>query len=134
MSIDLASKQLLIFRARAQIGVSIYRRNATLDQAPDIVNCFRMTQWLYSLLGIILPDQQLICHQVTAISLDEIGIADLVFVPRRRRGLQDDFGHVGMATGEATVIHANAWRKTVVEDSLLSFIEDGCLGVRRIQL
>lgn len=59
--------------------------------------------------------------------------ADLVFAPLLNRTLSnDDFGHVGIATGEGTVVHATKRRNTVVEDAFEAFIARGCLGVRRV--
>lgn len=120
----------LIERARSLIGKATYRGNAMLNEAPDVVNCFRFTQWVWLSVGITLPDKQLTCP---AVAINELAAADLVFVPRRNRTTAtDDFGHVGIATGENTVIHATKWRNTVVEDSLDSFLSRGLLGVRRV--
>jgi cell wall-associated NlpC family hydrolase len=126
-------KELLIERARACIGVSTYQRKATLEEAPRVMNCFRFMQWLWNPVGILLPDHQLIWPLAIPVNVDEADIADLVFVPRWEYALsEDDFGHVGIATGEGTIIHATKWRNGVVEDPLSTFVARGCLGVRRI--
>ena len=126
-------KELLIERARACIGSSIYRRNAMPEDAPHVLNCFRFTQWLWSTIGVQLPDRQLHCSQVVAISLEKVGIADLIFVPRLNYTIDmDDFGHVGIATGISTVIHATQWKNGVIEDSLPLFVNRGVLGICRI--
>lgn len=125
----------LIERARSLIGKATYRGNATLDEAPSVVNCFRFTQWVWCNAGITLPDKQLTCPMVRIVEIDRLVAADLVFVPRRNKTVEtDDFGHVGIATGENTVIHATKWRDTVVEDSLELFLSRGLLGVRRVTL
>ncbi len=128
------AKELLIKRARACIGVSVYRGKAMLEDAPRVLNCFRFTQWLWGAAGIRLPDQQLLCREAIAVPLSEVDIADLVFVPRLEYSIaEDDFGHVGVATGEETIIHATKWKNGVVEEPLSSFVRRGILGVRRIR-
>ena|SRR3989338_1342890 len=126
-------KELLISRARACIGTSIYRRKAAPEEAPRVLNCFRFMQWLWSPLGISLPDHQLICPEAISIGLAEVDMADLVFVPRSDYRIdEDDFGHVGIATGEDTIIHATKWKNGVIEEPLSSFVNRGYLGIRRI--
>lgn len=126
-------KELLIQRARTCIGVSIYRRNASLEQAPKLLNCFRFTQWLWASVGVHLPDHQLAWSSAESVALSDVGVADLMFVPRLNYTLEeDDFGHVGITTDAATVVHATKWRNTVVEEPVEIFLSRGCLGVRRI--
>ena len=128
-------KETLIERARACIGISTYQRTAGLADAPEVFNCFSFMQWLWRPLGVILPDQQLTWPEATVISVEEIVAADLIFVPRFEYAIDaDDFDHVGIATGERTVVHATKWRNGVVEDQVSLFLERGCLGVRRIPL
>jgi cell wall-associated NlpC family hydrolase len=134
-----ALKKLLINRARSCIGRSLYRGDARPEEAPAIFNCFRFTWWVWRPCGIELPDHQLICPWLEVVSVGAIEIADLVFVPRLNRGLHtDDFGHVGIATDECTVIHATNRRHDerrsngVIEESLQKFLARGCLGVRRV--
>lgn len=127
------AKELLIARARSCIGVSVYRRNAMLEDAPKVLNCFRFTQWLWASVGVQLPDQQLLYAEAKAVSLCDIGMADLVFVPRLDYSLDtDDFGHVGVATGVSTVVHATKWKNGVIEEPLSDFVNRGVLGLRRI--
>jgi len=127
-------KKLLIARARTCIGLSVYRRNATKEDAPQVLNCFRFTQWVWRAADIELPDHQLLYPEAMSVSLNEVEIADLIFVPRLNYSLEeDDFGHVGIATGKGTVIHATKWRNTVVEESLAQFVCRGVLDIRRIQ-
>jgi len=90
-------------------------------------------QWLWNPMGVLLPDHQLIWPDAISISPDEVDTADLVFVPRSDYSIaEDDFGHVGIATGECTIIHATKWKNGVVEEPLPIFMARGCLGVRRI--
>ena len=126
-------KELIIVRARACIGVSVYRRNAMLEDAPKVLNCFRFTQWLWGQAGVQLPDHQLLCRRAITVPFDTIDTADLVFVPRLEYSVtEDDFGHVGIATGTSTVIHATKWKNGVIEEPLTDFLRRGCLGIRRI--
>lgn len=126
-------KELLIKWARACIGNSVYRRNAMLKDAPRVLNCFRFTQWVWGITGIMLPDQQLLYPGAVAIPLSETEMADLVFVPRLGYKLEeDDFGHVGIAASATTVIHATKWKNGVIEEPLSEFVRFGVLGVRRI--
>ena len=126
-------KELLIERARACIGVSTYRRSAMLEDAPSVFNCFRFTQWLWSSVGIQLPDHQLLYSRAVLVPFSDIDKVDLVFVPRLEYSVtEDDFGHVGIATGMSTVIHATKWKNGVIEEPLSYFVNRGCLGVRRI--
>ena len=126
-------KELLIERARACIGVSTYRRSATLAEAPKVFNCFRFTQWLWSSVEIQLPDHQLLYSRAVPVPFGDIDTADLVFVPRLEYSVaEDDFGHVGIATGMSTIIHATKWKNGVIEEPLSYFVNRGCLGVRRI--
>jgi len=130
-----AIQGLLVARARACMGVSRYRGHAALSEAPGVVNCFRFTQWLWNSIGVSLPDHQLAWPQALPVSLDCLRPADLVFVPRLNYSLEeDDFGHVGVASGDSTVIHATRWKNGVVEEPLEKFLSRGCLGVRRIRL
>lgn len=127
------TKELLIKRARACIGNSVYRRNAMLEDAPRVLNCFRFTQWIWQAVGITLPDQQLLYPEAMPVLLNEIETADLVFIPRLEYALEeDDFGHVGFATGTTTVIHATKWKNGVAEEPLSEFVCRGVLGIRRI--
>jgi len=127
------AREALIQQARTCIGTSIYRRKAALEEAPLIFNCFRFIQWLWSSRGVQLPDHQLSCPQVVAVSFDNIDTADLVFIPRLKYTVtEDDFGHVGVATGASTVIHATKWKNGVIEEPLSYFVYRGCLGVRRV--
>ncbi|HEX9608729.1 MAG TPA: NlpC/P60 family protein [Candidatus Paceibacterota bacterium] len=126
-------KELLIKRARACVGVSTYRRSAVLEDAPSVFNCFRFTQWLWSSVGIQLPDHQLLYSRAVSVPFNDINKADLVFVPRLEYSVtEDDFGHVGIATGMSTIIHATKWKNGVTEESLSIFTNRGVLGVRRI--
>lgn len=121
--------------AQSRIGRGIYHARATLEQAPDIVNCFRFVQWVWAQAGIVLPEHILIWPNALSVSRDDAQAGDLVFTPRRNRSIEtDDFGHVGILDRDGFVIHATKWRNTVVEDPPAVFFERGCLGVRRVPL
>jgi cell wall-associated NlpC family hydrolase len=119
--------------ARERVGKSTYRGSAKLADAPSVFNCFRFTQWLWLKVGVNLPDHQLMWPHGVSVAVRDIRSADLVFVPRFDYTLEtDDFGHVGIASGERTVIHATKWKNGVVEDELEAFLSRGCLGIRRV--
>ena len=120
--------------ARSHIGRSTYDQKARLVDAPATFNCFTLMQWLWCPV-IELPDHILKCRKLASVDPQSMTAGDLVFVPRRRFTAEnDDFGHVGIATGEDTIIHATKWRNGVVEDPRAEFLGRGCIGVRRVRL
>ena len=130
---DTDMRSEVIAFARKCIGKSTYRRGAQLCDAPQTFNCFRFTQWIWLQVGVELPEHQLVWPGAISITVDDIAVGDLVFVPRLDYTVaSDDFGHVGIATAHSTVIHATKWRNNVVEDPLSVFLKRGCLGLRRV--
>lgn len=122
----------LIALARSRIGNTRYKIDATLEDAPSVVNCYRFVQWLWwHLFGIALPEHQLAWDGAMVVGMDALVIGDLVFA-RRWRMKPDDFGHVGIVSSPHTVIHASFRTGTVTEDPLDLFLEKGLLGARRI--
>jgi cell wall-associated NlpC family hydrolase len=119
--------------AQARVGRGIYRGKATLDQAPEIVNCFTFIQWIWREAGVIVPDHILAWDRTVVIARADMRPCDLVFAPRLNRTLEtDDFGHIGIVGYEGWIIHASRVRGAVGADSPARFFERGCLGVRRI--
>ena len=128
----------LIALARQCIGKSLYRRGAKLSQAPSVVDCSSFVKWLYAQRGIWLPRRSIQQREIgKAICLDQVMGGDLIFAPGFINYYIDDpsdnVGHVGMATGENTVIHAANEKAGVVESPLVSFVDDAQFrGARRI--
>ncbi len=115
----------LIKAARQCVGSSSYQIGCRMDQAPAIMDCSSFTKWLYEQAGIWLPRlsiQQSERGRRVA-SLDHLRAGDLVFTNRvgkrsfYRRDPDADIGHVAIATGSGTVIHAKNSEYGVVEVS-----------------
>jgi len=125
-------RKTLIVRARSCIGKSAYRFSAALSDAPGVVNCYTLVQWLWREVGLSLGEHLLRDSQLVSVSLAEVDMADLLFTPKRGRTIEtDDFGHVGVAIREDTVVHAT-WRKGVIETPMSDFLRRGILGIRRV--
>lgn len=109
------------------IGTSRYRRGARKYEAPIVVDCSSLTKWLYSQLGIWLPRrtiQQRALGEI--IQPEKILPGDLVFITGAINyydNILDGVGHVGIATGNETVIHAANQSFGVVETPLSRFTE-----------
>lgn len=125
----------VISLAAQQVGKGTYRKDATLAQAPGVVNCFTFVQWLWSHAGITVPDHILRWDKAIVVSRETIRPGDLAFTPLPGRTLEtDDFGHVGIVGADGWIIHASGWRGMIGADSQARFFERGCLGVRRVPL
>lgn len=127
----------MIALARKCIGSSIYSRGADPFKAPAIVDCSSFMMWLYGCRGIELPRRSIQQRTVgEPIKIENIMAGDLVFVSGHIDYYEDNpadgVGHVGIATGQATVIHAANKKSGVIESTFESFIEcDKCRGIRR---
>lgn len=127
----------LIELARACIGYSRYKRGARFGESPHIVDCSSFTKWLYAQKGYWLPRfaiQQRARGVYTRYSDTSSG--DLVFVSgyidRYEINPKDGVGHVGIATGEGSVIHAGGSKTGVIETALEEFAPPVLFrGVRR---
>src|SRR3989344_8277740 len=117
----------IIALARQCIGTSRYRRGANPSEAPAIVDCSSFMKWLYAMRGIWLPRRSIQQRELgEAVNLDELVAGDVVFVSGRIDYYHDDpakgVGHVGIATGDGTVIHAADRKANVVETPLDKFV------------
>jgi hypothetical protein len=127
----------IIALARQCIGTSQYRRGARIFEAPAIVDCSSFIKWLYAQRGIWLSRRSIQQRELgEAVNLDELVAGDVVFVSGWIDYHHDDpangVGHVGIATGEGTVIHAADRKANVVETPLDKFIgKTKFRGVRR---
>lgn len=116
----------LISLARECIGRTRYLRGVSRALAPALVDCSTFVAWLYGRRGIWLPRrtiQQRAFGEV--VSLPDLIRDDLVFTTGRNNYYETDpadaVGHVGIATGEGTVIHAANSRIGVKEVDLGEF-------------
>ncbi|MFB6226101.1 MAG: C40 family peptidase [Candidatus Paceibacteria bacterium] len=114
-----------------------YRRGASMEQAPDVLDCSLLVKWVYSRFGIWLPRrsiQQLQLGEVVAKEGTKKG--DVVFKSGRIDYYYDDpnkgVGHVGLVTGDGSIVHAAGSDVGVAEDSLSEFTTtENLRGIRR---
>lgn len=122
--------------ARAQIGRSRYIRGIPAYHAPNVVDCSSFTKWLYGRKGIWLPRLALL-QRDQGEAVAKPGVGDLVFttgyLDLYHNDPADGVGHVGIATGEGTVVHAAGQKTGVLEVPYEDFVgKRGLRGIRRI--
>lgn len=127
----------IISLARQCIATSRYRRGARPSEAPAIVDCSSFIKWLYGQRGIWLPRRSIQQRELgEAVNLDELVAGDVVFVSGWIDYYQDDpvdgVGHVGIATGDRTIIHAANKKAGIIESPLEKFVgKNEFRGARR---
>ncbi|KKT14953.1 MAG: NlpC/P60 family protein [Parcubacteria group bacterium GW2011_GWF2_44_8b] len=127
----------IIALARQCIGTSQYRRGARPSEAPTVVDCSSFIKWLYAQRGIWLPRRSIQQRELgEVVNLDELVAGDAVFISGRIDYYHDDpangVGHVGIATGYGTVVHAADRKVNVVESPLDKFVGEAKFrGARR---
>jgi hypothetical protein len=116
--------------AKQLVGQANYHRDAPFELAPQVVDCSSLTKWVYHQCGIWLPRQAVQQRRRTAahpVKLRNLRAGDLVFRTGYGNSWYPDedisqgVGHVGLATGQDTVIHAIKW-DGIKETSLKSFL------------
>ena len=117
----------IIALARQCVTTSQYRRGARLFEAPTIVDCSSLIKWLYGQLGIWLPRRSIQQRELgEVINLSELATRDVVFISGcidyYHDNPTDGVGHVGIATGDGTIVHAANKKTNVVETTLDKFI------------
>lgn len=121
--------------ARACCGTAVYRRGALPEEAPNVLDCSTLIWWTYSQMGIELPRYSVSQRQAMAdsgirdpVQLQLTRPGDVIYVCGRHpywlTDPQDGVGHVGLLTGEGTVIHAANKIRGVVEDPFDVFLKD----------
>lgn len=116
--------------ARYWIGKARYRRGARVGEAPGTVDCSSFVKWVYGECGLDLPRRTI--QQVMVgkrVSNGRYRAGDLVFTAGRRSWYDDDpetgarirVGHVGIVTGDRSVVHAMNSGRGVVEDPFEEF-------------
>ena len=115
---------------------------ARLTDAPGRFSATSYVAWCYAQVGIILEDDILALVESGERIIGSVGLdaADLIFRTGRKdryrpRQLTHGVGHVGIFTGEGTVLHASPYAGFVQEDSIVAFLDlEGGLyrGIRRI--
>ncbi|MFA6171356.1 MAG: NlpC/P60 family protein [Patescibacteria group bacterium] len=127
----------LISLARQCIGKSQFVRGAKMCLAPEIIDCASFTKWLYAHLGIWLPRRSVQQRDFGfPIELKYIVANDLIFttgIKNYNNGNDGHrIGHVGIATGEGTIVHAASKELGIIESPIESFvIEVKFRGIRR---
>lgn len=130
--------------ARNQRGKSIYKRQISLLEAPDIFNCTTFVRWIYAQMGIELNvyaiDES---KQGISINITELMAGDLVFSKGRLPQYEDDIskgiGHAGVVTEQGTVLHVTNIDKAhypdIIRETTLEIFyrsPDNYRGARRI--
>ncbi len=121
---------------RSLIGISRYTIGASSTLAPEHVDCSSLVQWAYGQLGIELPRltiEQILSDMGENVPFDELIRGDLIFTSGHTNFFTDHLrvGHVGIATGEGTVVHANR-KHGITEIELTEFLRERDLaGIRR---
>lgn len=118
------------------IGNAIYQRGAKPSQAPKIVDCSSFVKWIYSRRGIWLPRRSIQQRDLGEhIEINDIQSGDVVFISGYidyyNNDPNDGVGHVGIATGKDTIIHAANKNVHVVESTLAALIGNNLRDVRR---
>ena len=116
----------IVALARTCIDKSEYRRGARLREAPGVFDCSGLIKWLYGQRGIWLPRRSIQQREYGEIvQLEEMIAGDAVFASGWIDYYLDDpsdgVGHVGVATGEGTIIHAANRKVGIVESSIEHF-------------
>lgn len=130
--VQLAMKEIgavevhLVELARRCIGVSRYRRGARAHKAPAVVDCSSLTKWLYGQRGIWLPRRSIQQRDMgEVVHPGDIEAGDLIFVSGAINYYDTDpadgVGHVGIATGKGSVIHAADSKAGVIESPFSKF-------------
>lgn len=139
----------LIAIARSCISKARYRRGASMRDAPKIFDCSSLVKWLYGLRGIWLPRYSIEQRDYCDIAIERLANAryqdlpriikkgDLVFSKGIRSYYWHDpekgVGHVGIATGQGTIIHASNSQRHIEETSIEQFVDQANFrGVRRV--
>lgn len=130
----------IIALARKCVGVSQYHRGALLAGAPEVFDCSSFIKYLYGQKGIWLPRrsiQQSKLGESRDSELSGLGLVagDAVFVSGRIDYYDQDpkegIGHVGIYTGEGTVVHAANRESGVVESKFDDFANQSNLRTIR---
>ncbi len=123
--------------ARGRVGVSVYRRSAGSDDAPGVVDCSSLVKWVYGQCGLWLPRRSIQQRNLgKVVAPTDLRSGDVVFTSGHINYYYDDptdgVGHVGIATGDGTIVHAANRKVGVIESAVEGFLEGEPLrGIRR---
>ena len=113
----------LVLIARRALGRP-YLRTALTDNAPDFYNCLSLICWALRQVGIeVLPRFRCLSTVGEHVAdLGDLSGGEILFTSGQRNWYRG-MGHVGLATGTGTVIHACYKQRQVVEVSLSKFMQ-----------
>ena len=124
--------------SRSLIGTAEYRRGARPSEAPQVIDCSGLIKWVYSQKGVWLPRRSIQQREFgTMVEPSNITAGDVVFASGRIDYYDFDpyngVGHVGLATGDGTVVHAANRKVGIIESPIEEFLgNDHFRGVCRI--
>lgn len=91
-----------------------YRRGARMKEVPYVFDCSSLVKWFYSQYGIWVPRRSIQQHKVgiSITELNRFSPGDLILTESNGRNYYETnpewgIGHVSIATGAETVIHAS---------------------------
>lgn len=128
----------VVMLARSRVGKSTYRRGARTHEGPDTFDCSSLMKWLYAQKGIWLPRRSIQQRQACIrVATDQLIAGDLVFtsgyIDYFDTDPGDGVGHVGLATGSSTIIHAANSKVGIIESPIETFVgNDAFRGIGRI--
>ena len=128
----------VVAEARNVVDIAEYRRGARLAEAPAVFDCSSLMKWLYAQSGIWLPRRSIQQREFgIPINPCDMSAGDIVFasgfIDYYDKDPADGVGHVGIATGDGTVIHAANRTLGIIESSFKEFVSKNKLrGIRRL--
>jgi NlpC/P60 family len=119
----------IVKAARSFIGKSEYKLGAKQFEAPRYVDCSSFTKWLYGRCGIWLPRRtiQQMDHGIP-VTVKQLHAGDLIFKESPWGGWYKNdpkhkVGHVGICTGEGTIVHASNTKQGIIESNTKCFFD-----------
>lgn len=125
----------------ARLPLGRYDEAARVADAPGAFSAESLVAWAFAHAGIALDDDLLALFMSgEAVVGSDLWCGDLIFRTGRKSRIPPDrerypIGHVGICTGEGTVVHASPRVGCVHEDLLDAFLDEEhgkFRGVRRI--
>lgn len=127
----------IVALARSLVGSAKYRRGAHPSEAPKVFDCSSLIQWLYDKRGVCLPRHSILQRNYGyPVNRENLKGGDVVFtsgfIDYYDTDPRDGVGHVGLATGDETVVHAANSKLGVIESPFDNFVGSDPRGIRRV--